>query len=232
MSNEEKANISINNDEASTSKIERIGSSQSFCSKSSTSSINLCVNLLSKNSIEPVNDKETSNTRTLRSKTETKPVFPNKVKQSPLIPNSIKEKLSELYTETHSPPFLNLKSSYSKNTAILNKVNRMKTIFQKENIGYSFPTAPSIINDNQLQKKARKMLIGLKSKQLEVEADIEEFKNQLDNTSSHKKNPFGLRDFEMKFKKHMKKNSIGYRIHTLDSNTKNGTFYPNTFMKI
>ena len=36
MSNEEKANISINNDEASTSKIERIGSSQSFCSKSST----------------------------------------------------------------------------------------------------------------------------------------------------------------------------------------------------
>ena len=183
MSNEEKANISINNDEASTSKIERIGSSQSFCSKSSTSSINLCVNLLSKNSFEPVNDKETSNTRTLRSKTETKPVFPNKVKQSPLIPNSIKEKLSELYTETHSPPFLNLKSSYSKNTAILNKVNRMKTIFQKENIGYSFPTAPSIINDNQLQKKARKMLIGLKSKQLEVEADIEEFKNQLDNTS-------------------------------------------------
>ena len=232
MSNEEKANISINNDEASTSKIERIGSSQSFCSKSSTSSINLCVNLLSKNSIEPVNDKETSNTRTLRSKTETKPVFPNKVKQSPLIPNSIKEKLSELYTETHSPPFLNLKSSYSKNTAILNKVNRMKTIFQKENIGYSFPTAPSIINDNQLQKKARKMLIGLKSKQLEVEADIEEFKNQLDITSSHKKNPFGLRDFEMKFKKHMKKNSIGYRINTLDSNTKNGTFYPNTFMKI
>ena len=232
MSNEEKANISINNDEASTSKIERIGSSQSFCSKSSTSSINLCVNLLSKNSIEPVNDKETSNTRTLRSKTETKPVFPNKVKQSPLIPNSIKEKLSELYTETHSPPFLNLKSSYSKNTAILNKVNRMKTIFQKENIGYSFPTAPSIINDNQLQKKARKMLIGLKSKQLEVEADIEEFKNQLDITSSHKKNPFGLRDFEMKFKKHLKKNSIGYRINTLDSNTKNGTFYPNTFMKI
>lgn len=232
MSNDDRGDISINNDDASASKIERIGSSQSFCSKSSTSSINLCVNLLSKNSIEQNIDKVTANTKTLRSKTETKPIFPNKVKHSPLIPNSIKEKLSELYTETHSPPFLNLKSSYNKNTAILNKVNRMKTIFQKENIGYSFPTAPNISNDNQLQKKARKMLIGLKSKQLEVEADLEEFKNQLDNTSSHKKNPFGLRDFEMKFKKHMKKYSIGYRINTYDSNTKNGTLYPNTFMKI
>ena len=60
----------------------------------------------------------------------------------------------------------------------MNKLNRMKSIFQKENTISSFQTAPNISHDNVLQRKAKKMLIGLKSKQFEVEADIEKFGSQ------------------------------------------------------
>lgn len=234
MSNEEKNNLSIPSGEGSASKIEKIGSSQSFCSRSSTSSINLCVDLLSKeenNRMKQSNKIYSEENSPFRHKNDMKLIFPSKIKQSPLVTRTIKEKLSDLFSETHT--ITNTRSTNNKNSNILSKVNRMKTILQKEKSDYSFPTTPNINNDNLLQKKARKMLIGLKSKKLEVEADIEEFKNQLDNNSVHKKNPFGLKDFELNFKKLMKKNNFEFHNNTYNpSLRRNNTYFPQKFMKV
>ncbi len=56
----------------------------------------------------------------------------------------------------------------------------------------------SIPNSNLLQKKVKKMLNNLKSDEIRKNDDIQEFKNQFE--SSKKKSPFGIVDFQKKFK--------------------------------
>ena len=142
---------------------------------------------------------------------------------------TIKQRWSTLLFEESKQQATNIKLSYNKNSSLMNKLNRMKSIFQKENTTSSFQTAPNISNDNVLQRKAKKMLIGLKSKQFEVEADIEEFKSQLDNIDKHKKNPFGLKDFEMNFKKNLKRNNLIYQHFSIQKNT---PYTPKIFVKL
>jgi hypothetical protein len=56
----------------------------------------------------------------------------------------------------------------------------------------------SIPNSNILQKKVKKMLNNLKSDEIRKNDDIQDFKNQFEN--SKKKSPFGIVDFQKKFK--------------------------------
>ncbi len=56
----------------------------------------------------------------------------------------------------------------------------------------------SIPNSNLLQKKAKKMLNNLKRDEIRKNGDIQNFKNEFEN--SKKKVQFGIIDFQKKFK--------------------------------
>ena len=167
--------VEIQKEEVFPSIIENIAPNQSFCSRSSSTSLNQFVNLLSRNNDES-NIKEPFKTKRINIA----------LKKQPKEKQTIKQRWSTLLFEESKQQATNIKLSYNKNSSLMNKLNRMKSIFQKENTISSFQTAPNISHDNVLQRKAKKMLIGLKSKQFEVEADIEEFKSQLDNIDKHK----------------------------------------------
>ena len=210
--------IEIQKEEVFPSIIEKILPNQSFCSRSSSTSLNQFVTLLSRNNDENKTIKEPSRSDRINIAQ----------KKQPKENLTIKQRWSTLLFEESKQQAINMKLSYNKNSALLNKLNRMKSIFQKDNTISSFQTAPNISNDNVLQRKAKKMLIGLKSKQFEVEADIEEFKSQLDNIDKHKKNPFGLKDFEMNFKKNLKRNNLIYQHFNIQNNTNT----PKKFVKL
>ena len=210
--------VEIQKEEVFPSIIENIVPNQSFCSRSSSTSLNQFINLLSRKN-DGSNIKEPFKTERINIA----------LKKQPKEKQTIKQRWSTLLFEESKQQATNIKLSYNKNSALLNKLNRMKSIFQKENTISSFQTAPNISNDNVLQRKAKKMLIGLKSKQFEVEADIEEFKSQLDNIDKHKKNPFGLKDFEMNFKKNLKRNNLIYQHFSIQKNT---PYTPKIFVKL
>lgn len=131
---------------------------------------------LSNNSVDSINQCVD-----ILSKCDNKKEFPIHIEVNPYISESVKDKLSQLMNET-------------KTVTLKKKANKLKQYFPKE-----IPINKTIYND-QLQKKKKKMLFGLISQKIKNESDLEDFKNQLEFYSPKKQSPFGLLDFEKKFR--------------------------------
>ena len=150
------------------------------------------------------------------------------IKFNPNIPTNLKTKFNELVTKTK--PFSHrTKGSH----AIINKVQQMKNQMQKDNF-VTLNNVSSHIHSysntlNSFPRKDKRTLISLKSKQIEEAKDIEEFKNELDY-SSQKRNLFGLRDFERKFKTRSFQRDKKYSNTICVKNNNNSNIYNNTWL--
>ena len=114
---------------------------------------------------------------------------------------NIKEKIRELKESSIG------KNDLKSDRYMINSIYKERNIFKTKKSSSVLMTRMermkygniiSIPNSNLLQKKAKKMLNNLKSDEIRKNDDIQDFKNQFEN--SKKKSPFGIVDFQKKFK--------------------------------
>lgn len=114
---------------------------------------------------------------------------------------NIKERIKELKESSIG------KNDLKTDRYFINSIYREKNIFKSKKSSSVLMTRMdrmkygniiSIPNSNILQKKVKKMLNNLKSDEIRKNDDIQDFKNQFEN--SKKKSPFGIVDFQKKFK--------------------------------
>ena len=162
--------------------------SHSVDSKSSSNSLKAFIGLLSFNNFnEGLNDVHKSKH------------IKNNTKRKSNIPSNIKAKIDKLVIETNTETKATF---YKPKGTLFNKVQKMRNNIEKNKYHTINNVFPHLVNNyssvNNGFPQTKKMLIGLKSKKMEEQHDMEDFKYQF---SDQIRNPFGLKEFEKKFRK-------------------------------